>query len=92
MDRFLSLIVAGDISPRTRETLMKQLDQQQFSVAPAPAPQIADQEIAEMLGLPPQPQQQGRRQAPPPQQQAAINDPVTKIVGLILGSPEFQRQ
>jgi hypothetical protein len=23
---------------------------------------------------------------------ADVNDPVTKIVGLILGSPEFQRQ
>ena len=28
MDRFLSLIVAGEISPRTRETLLKQLDQE----------------------------------------------------------------
>jgi uncharacterized protein (DUF1800 family) len=48
MDRFLNTIVGGDISPKTRETLLKQLDQP--------------------------------------------TDPVTQIVGLILGSPEFQRQ
>jgi uncharacterized protein (DUF1800 family) len=48
MDRFLNIIVGGDISPKTGETLLKQLDQ--------PA------------------------------------EPVTQIVGLILGSPEFQRQ
>jgi hypothetical protein len=24
--------------------------------------------------------------------EANVNDPVTKVVGLILGSPEFQRQ
>jgi len=85
MDRFLTLIVAGEISPRTRETLMKQLKEQ---ITPTPAPQrMADQEMAEMTG-PPIARQQQLRQSP----QAAITDPMTKIVGLILGSPEFQRQ
>ncbi|HEU4508887.1 MAG TPA: DUF1800 domain-containing protein [Pyrinomonadaceae bacterium] len=47
MDEALKTILAGEISPSTRETLAKQLDQ---------------------------------------------SDPVTKVVGLILGTPEFQRQ
>jgi uncharacterized protein (DUF1800 family) len=47
MDESLKTILAGEISPTTRETLLKQLDQ---------------------------------------------SAPVTKVVGLILGTPEFQRQ
>jgi uncharacterized protein (DUF1800 family) len=85
MDRFLNLLVAGDVSTKTRETLLKQLNEQ---IAIAPPPQrMADQEMAEMTGPP-----AGRRQLPRQGPDAAITDPVTKIVGLILGSPEFQRQ
>jgi len=47
LDQSLKTILAGEMSPSTRETLLKQLDQ---------------------------------------------SDPVTKVVGLILGTPEFQRQ
>jgi uncharacterized protein (DUF1800 family) len=47
MDEYLKVLLAGDISAATRETLLKQLEP---------------------------------------------SDPVTKIVGLILGTPEFQRQ
>ena len=50
IDESLKLIVAGDISPATRETLMKQIDQ------------------------------------------ANSNDSAAQVVGLILGTPEFQRQ
>ena len=50
IDESLKLIVAGDISPATRETLMKQIDE------------------------------------------TKANDTVAKVVGLILGTPEFQRQ
>ena len=49
IDESLKLIVAGDISAATRETLMKQIDEQNADTAP-------------------------------------------KVVGLILGTPEFQRQ
>ena len=38
MDRFLNVIVAGNVSPKTRETLLKQLDQE-IAIAPAPARQ-----------------------------------------------------
>jgi len=85
MDRFLSLLVAGDVSPRTRETLLKQLNAP-VSIAPPPQ-RMADQEMAEMNGPP-----AGRRQLPRQGPEAAITDPITKMVGLILGSPEFQRQ
>ena len=50
IDDSLKLIVAGDISPATRETLMKQIDE------------------------------------------TKATDNVSKVVGLILGTPEFQRQ
>ena len=87
MDQFLNVIVGGDISPRTRETLMKQFDDQKAAMPPDP--KVEDREVAEMLLGP----QDGPRQAAPrPGPQAAITDPVTKMVGLILGSPEFQRQ
>ena len=50
IDESLKLVVAGDISPATRETLMKQIDE------------------------------------------ANASDTAAKVVGLILGTPEFQRQ
>jgi uncharacterized protein (DUF1800 family) len=84
IDRFIDTIVAGDISPQTKDTLLMQMNEQAISIAPAPEP-------ARMAG-------DGEMEAParPRQQRAArggtITDPVTKIVGLILGSPEFQRQ
>jgi uncharacterized protein (DUF1800 family) len=87
MDQFLSLIVAGDISPRTKEALLKQMNEQ-LSVSTPAAPRMADQEVAAMV----MPQDGPRQQAARPGPQAVITDPVTKIVGLILGSPEFQRQ
>ena len=96
MDRFLNLIVAGDITPKTREALLKQLNEQTALVVPAMSaePARADSMATEMMAAPP-PFLQG--QQGPQRQQAArvdanISDPVTKIVGLILGSPEFQRQ
>ena len=86
MDRFLSVIVNGEISSRTKETLMKQLNEE---ITLPPTQKVADQEVAEMMPGPGAgPRQAMLRQGP----QATITDPVTKIVGLILGSPEFQRQ
>jgi uncharacterized protein (DUF1800 family) len=84
MDGFLNLIVAGDISPKTKETLLKQLNEQAISV-PAVTAETANGGDS-MAVLQPRGQQQLARA------EANITDPVTKIVGLILGSPEFQRQ
>ena len=86
MDQFLSIIVSGDVSPRTRETLMKQFNE---PVSIAPPQKVVNQEPSDtMMALPGGPRQQAQR----PAQSAAITDPVTKMVGLILGTPEFQRQ
>ncbi|MDQ1640303.1 MAG: hypothetical protein QOF62_3642 [Pyrinomonadaceae bacterium] len=89
MERFLSLIVAGDMSAKTKATLLKQLNDQTALVVPSALPARAnmnDGGQSEMMDQPPARQQQ------PARVDANITDPVTKMVGLILGSPEFQRQ
>jgi uncharacterized protein (DUF1800 family) len=90
MDRFLNLIVAGDITPKTKEALLKQLNEQTVLVVPAlkEPPRMSDSMDGEMMDTPP-PFRQRQQLA---RADANITDPVTKIVGLILGSPEFQRQ
>jgi len=94
MDRFLDLIVAGDITPKTKEALLRQLNEQSALVVPALRPEATrmnDSTGGEMMDQQPplRPRQQGQQLA---RADASITDPVTKIVGLILGSPEFQRQ
>ncbi|MBC8030097.1 MAG: DUF1800 domain-containing protein [Pyrinomonadaceae bacterium] len=93
-DRFLSLIVAGDISPKTKEALMRQLNEKTALVVPTvtQTPRANDgmQEELVMEAQPPFRERQRRQQLG--RADANITDPVTKIVGLILGSPEFQRQ
>ena len=108
MDRFLNLIVQGDISPRTREMLLKQMNEKMTlpaataqrgagngmagpAMAPLPAPRNGEEAMERQMDMPdvgPPRRQQQLAQARP----AEINNPVVKIVGLILGSPEFQRQ
>jgi uncharacterized protein (DUF1800 family) len=86
MDEFLNVILAGDISPLTRNALLKQFDQQAVVSIPAPATQMEPvSDMGVMNGAGPQQRQR-------PRVDASITDPVTKAVGLILGSPEFQRQ
>ncbi len=94
MDRFLNLIIAGDISTKTKEALLKQLNEQTALVVPAMTAQVvpandrmAGGMMAEQQPFIPRQQRQQLTRA-----DANITDPVTKIVGLILGSPEFQRQ
>jgi uncharacterized protein (DUF1800 family) len=89
MDRFLSLIVAGDMSAKTKATLLRQINDQTALVVPAALPARANMNDSgqdEMMDQRPARQQQLARA------DANITDPVTKMVGLILGSPEFQRQ
>jgi uncharacterized protein (DUF1800 family) len=89
MDRFLSLIIAGDISLKTKETLMKQFNEQPIAVSgKTPGDARASGSMgSETMDAPPRRQRLQLARA-----DANITDPVTKIVGLILGSPEFQRQ
>lgn len=100
MDRFLELIVAGETSVKTKEALLKQLDEQAPLVVPATAPQRPNGEMSReamssmdsqesIAAQPFRPRQFGQLAA---RRDANITDPLTKIVGLILGSPEFQRQ
>ena len=83
MNRFLSLIVAGEISSGTRETLLKQLEQDTGSVVVEPSSRTDNPGD----NVEPRSRRQQLARA-----DANIADPVTRIVGLILGSPEFQRQ
>jgi uncharacterized protein (DUF1800 family) len=87
LNQFLSSILGGDISKATRETLLKQLDEQVAVSLPAPRAQMApaDETPSQMDGPRAAQRQLARREA-------NISDPVTKVVGLILGTPEFQRQ
>jgi uncharacterized protein (DUF1800 family) len=103
LNRFVNLIVGGEISPKTRETLLKQLTDQ-VTLPATPQRQIA------ASGAPPNPFEVGFQRGnlgpglggPQQQQQqqqqlarvdlATIENPLVKIAGLILGSPEFQRQ
>ncbi len=92
MDRFLSLIVAGDITPKTKEALLKLLNEQTALVVPAMTPETSstnDRQAGEMMDSQLPLRQRGQQLA---RADANITDAVTKIVGLILGSPEFQRQ
>jgi uncharacterized protein (DUF1800 family) len=98
LDRFVELIVGGDISPKTRETLLKQLSDQvtlptmpPAQSAAAKAPPNPFETAFQRGGLNPGggggAQQQLASVSP-----AMIDNPMVKIAGLILGSPEFQRQ
>jgi uncharacterized protein (DUF1800 family) len=109
LDRFVSLIVGGEISAKTRETLLKQLNDQvivpalpRMQAASSSAPANPFETGFQRGNLPgpggPQQQQQPEMQSQQQQRQlanvnaATIENPLVKIAGLILGSPEFQRQ
>jgi hypothetical protein len=85
-DRFLEVLVQGDVSSKTKATLLKQLSE------PLPATPAADDG-----DMPPAASTGGRRRARQSRAVAAdlsevSNPELVKVVGLILGSPEFQRQ
>jgi hypothetical protein len=100
LDRFVTLIVGGEISPKTRETLLKQLSDQVTLPAANPRGQTATNgapanpfETAFQRGnLNPGGGGQQQQQQLARFDVAAIDNPLVKIAGLILGSPEFQRQ
>ncbi|MBV8859989.1 MAG: DUF1800 domain-containing protein [Acidobacteria bacterium] len=82
VERFLNVALQGDISPRSREVLMKQLTAQTDApITSAPA----DEETKE----------KNVRAARRERQQAGAtvgNPEVARIAALVIGSPEFQRQ
>jgi hypothetical protein len=81
VERFLEVVLQGDISPKSREVLMKQLTTQ----SDAPITTMPDDETRE----------KNVRAARREQQQsgATVGNPeVARIAALVIGSPEFQRQ
>jgi uncharacterized protein (DUF1800 family) len=88
MNRFLDVIVQGEISEATRATLLKQLDQ------PLPTTATTSSSAESAKGSMQTGGRGGRRfQRELAMNNAPVRNPeVVKIVGLILGSPEFQRQ
>ena len=94
LDKLLELIVSGEVSPATKQTLLKQLNE------PTPEPKAqamnarAGSDDAMMYGNPAE-QRQQRQIARLERQNAAApsaSPEIVKLTGLILGSPEFQRQ
>jgi uncharacterized protein (DUF1800 family) len=89
MERFITVILNGDISPQTKATLAKKLNE------PLPAP--SDASSQSMAAEDAQGQMarvgRGQRQMARADTGRVVGNPeIVKIVGLILGSPEFQRQ
>jgi uncharacterized protein (DUF1800 family) len=100
IDEFASVILQGDISPKTKASLMKQLDEAAANPPQAPQPTTpATASAASMSASAPGDAMNApvgpRRSAPRNQVAANNNAPVTevaRIAALLLGSPEFQRQ
>lgn len=108
LDRFVTLIVGGEISAKTRETLLKQLGDQitmpatltssaRAQTASGAAPANPFETAFERGNLNPGgggggPQQQQQQQQLARMNPGAIDNPLVRLAGLIIGSPEFQRQ
>ena len=99
LDRFVSLIVGGEISAKTRETLLGQLSDQITLPAVLPTQVKTDAAPANPFETAFQNGVFNGGEAPPQRQQLArvstagtVDNPVVKLAGLIVGSPEFQRQ
>jgi hypothetical protein len=93
LDKLLEVIVSGEVSPATKQTLLKQLNQP----LPEPKPQAMTARASQddLMMMPPAERREQRQIARLEQQNTATpgtNPEVVKLAGLILGSPEFQRQ
>jgi uncharacterized protein (DUF1800 family) len=95
IDQFAASVLQGDLSPRTKASLLKQLDEAAAGSARPAAPAGTDQtdvpaegDGAAMV------RQRGRRgagRAPAAADTGPVSE-VARVAALILGSPEFQRQ
>lgn len=89
LDKTIAVVLANDVSPNTKQTLLKQIEQ--------PLPQVkSPDEVDDNLEMPnmrPQQQGQGGRMNRQARLLAPSGNPeVFKVVSLVLGTPEFQRQ
>jgi len=96
MGRFLDVIVQGDVSPKTKATLLRQLNEP-LPIATAQPTDTSMMDDGNAMMRPGGGGGGGGRRG----QQAQVamadlskvsNPELVKVVGLILGSPEFQRQ
>ena len=88
-DRFLEVLVHGDVSPKTKATLLKQLNEP----LPAAAPQVREAVATDDDEMPAAGGRRRRQTRAAAVDLSRVGDPeLVKVVGLILGSPEFQRQ
>ncbi len=91
MNKAIAAVLENDISPATKATLLKQVEQPLPAVK-APAEDDAEDDAAAAPAMTPVAAQgrgqnrQGRLRAP------SGNPDVFKVVSLVLGTPEFQRQ
>lgn len=94
MNNFLGVIVHNEVSPATRATLVKQLNQSlpEPKLAASDVDDPAAIETAAMVGVKTAGNRKNGLAAANRLLPASGNAEVFKIVGLILGSPEFQRQ
>ncbi len=82
VERFIAVALQGDVSPRSREVLMKQLTAQ----TDAPITATPDDEEAREKNV-----REARRERR--RSGATVGNPeVARIAALVIGSPEFQRQ
>ena len=97
-DRFASVILQGDISAKDKEILLKHLNEQAATTDAQTKPTEmsradANQAEMEMTAGDARPARRfARRELAQATLAPSGNPEVTKIVGLLLGSPEFQRQ
>ncbi len=88
MNKTIAAVLDNDVSPATKATLLKQVDQPLPEVK---APAAVDDEVVEVPNMR-QPGQQGGRNRQARLLAPTGNPDVFKVVSLVLGTPEFQRQ
>jgi hypothetical protein len=87
LDKALSEILAGEVSTATRSTLTKQIEQPLPEVKAGSELQDVQMEVPNM-----RPGQQGGQNRQARLLNPSGNPEVFKVVSLVLGTPEFQRQ
>ncbi|MBC7911887.1 MAG: DUF1800 domain-containing protein [Pyrinomonadaceae bacterium] len=88
MERFLAIILQSEVSQKTKETLLKQVNAPLPEAVAKSEPMSAMDDDEDYTAAP----QRRRREMARANFNAGETSELVKIVGLILGSPEFQRQ
>ncbi len=88
MERFLAIILQSEVSQKTKDTLLKQVSAPLPEAVAKSQPMSATNDDDDDTAAP----QRRRREMARANFNAGETSELVKIVGLILGSPEFQRQ